>query len=74
MTLKGLEIDRQMTVEEFLVKNPGFIKLIISGSVLGVLAAVGEDPKEYSELVDDTITAMLTQPAVNVFEGEGNGS
>lgn len=74
MTLKVLEIDRQMTVEEFLVQNPGFIKPIISGSVLGVLKAVGEEPEEYSELVDNIVTSMLTQPAVNIFKGEDNGS
>lgn len=70
----GIKLNRDMTVEDFFVQNPKFIKPIIAGSVLGVLKAVGEEPEEFADTVDDIVTDMLTKPAVSIFVGEGNGN
>ena len=62
---------KDLTIQEFLVENPDFIKPILVGSILGAIKPFCEDPRQVLLLeqdVDKIVADMLSRPATELFK------
>lgn len=62
---------KQLTIQEFMAKNPDFIKPIMRGAVMGTITFFCSDPSQtsyFEDEVDKRLDEILSTPAAEMFK------